>query len=59
MNIRELYNRLGVLIGSGQGEKSIYIEGIYDNLQIDSVQKDTMPKVEANYYFIMSGGKVK
>ena len=58
MNIFKLHEKLAQLIIKGQGNKPIYTEDGDETLEIDSVQKDTMPAVEANYYFIMAGGRV-
>ena len=59
MNINKLHEKLGQLIGQGQGDKPIYVEDGQEDFEIDRVAKDTNGEVEANYYFLMAGGRVK
>lgn len=58
MTIIELNGKLNQLIEQGQGDRPIYVEGGDGTWEIDSVQKDTHPKIEVNYYFLMAGGRI-
>jgi len=54
-NIEELHKKLEQLIADGYGKKPIYVEESQYNYTIDSVQKNTNPDIEPDYYFLMAG----
>lgn len=57
--IEELHKRLEQLISDGYGKKPIYLEQADYNYSIDSVQKNTNPEVEPDYYILMTSSRVQ
>ena len=57
MTLFNLQKELEKWINEGYGEKTIYIDGMPEHLEIDSIQKNTNPGIEPDYLFIMGGEK--
>lgn len=57
-NIEELHKKLEQLISDGYGKKPIYMDGPDCDYMIDSIQKNTNPDIEPEYFFLMEGGRV-
>ena len=55
MNVTELIKKLMDAVSEGYGRKEIYIDGGQENFNIDSIQRNTQPNVEPDYFLIMAG----
>lgn len=58
-NIEELHKKLEQLISDGYGKKSIYIDGPDCDYTIDSIQQNTNPDIEPEYFILMEDERVE
>lgn len=59
MTVLELIIELQKIEIKGYGNKNIYVEDAQGNFHIDSVQKNTHPDIEPEYFFLMAGEKAQ